>query len=62
MAAGGGTYQFDGEIVTETVDYTTYKIAIGSTIEWKITKLANDRIMLYDIDSYFDEEIWTRVQ
>ncbi len=61
-AAGGGTYQFDGKFVTETLDYTTYKIAIGSTIEWKLTELAKNKIMLYDIDSYFDEEIWTRVK
>lgn len=62
MAAGGGTYQYDGKIVTETIDFTSYKIAIGSTIEWRTTKLDKNKIMLYDIDSYFDEEIWTKVK
>ena len=62
IAAGGGTYQYDGSVVTETIDFTTYKIAIGSTIEWKTTKQDGGKIMLYDIDSYFDEEIWRRVK
>ena len=62
MAAGGGTYQYDGNIVTETIDFTTYKIAIGSTIEWKTTKQKDGKVMLYDIDSYFDEEVWRKIK
>jgi len=62
IAAGGGTYQYDGNVVKETIDFTTYKIAIGSTIEWKTTKQEGGYLMLYDIDSYFDEEIWRKVK
>jgi hypothetical protein len=62
IAAGGGTYQFDGDIVTETIEYSTYRVATGTTIESKVTKLSKQKVMLYVIDSFYDEEVWTRIK
>jgi hypothetical protein len=62
IAAGGGTYQFDGDIVTETLDYATYRTAVGTTIEWRATVYSKMKVLLYDIDSFYDEEVWTRIK
>lgn len=60
IAAYCGTYQFNDTILVEKMEYTFSDMANGSAIEWKVKKLANNKIQLFDIDSFNDEEIYDR--
>lgn len=60
IAAGGGTYQLNGDTLTEKVDYTTYKMAVGTVIKKMIRQYTWRSIMCFDVDSFYDEELWER--
>lgn len=57
----GGTYQFDGKVLIEKVEYSNYQIPPGSTIEWIVKKLNGKEMQLFDIDSFNDEEIFEQI-
>ena len=55
-----GTYQFDGRNLIEKIKYSLSDLTLGSTMEWDIKKLSKDEIQLFDIDSFYDEEVYER--
>ena len=57
----GGTYQFDGKELIEKIEYSNSQIQSGSTIEWSVKKLTQNEIVLFDIDSFNDEEIFDQL-
>ena len=57
----GGTYKFDGKELIEKIEYSNYQIQSGSSMEWSVKKLTQDEILLFDIDSFNDEEIFDQL-
>jgi hypothetical protein len=56
----GGQYEFDGNDIREIIQYTTADMAWGAYVYWNVKRLSPNRILLYDIDSHYDEEIYEK--
>jgi hypothetical protein len=60
-----GTYHLEKDELVETIEHTnsegTWGTRWGTTSEWEIKKLSDDEIQMFDIDSFYDEEIWDHI-
>jgi hypothetical protein len=61
IGAGGGTYQYDGEQLIETVEYFTYEIALGTKFKVEVSMKPNGTMQQVSWDGRM-VEIWSRVK
>lgn len=60
IGAGGGTYQYDGNILTEHIEYITYDVRVGTDIRLVIKKHSPDRFFQIGADGINGED-WKRL-
>lgn len=61
IGAGGGTYQYDGEELIETVEYFTYEIALGTRFKVEVSMKPNGTMQQVSWGGRM-VEIWSRVK
>ena len=60
LGAGGGTYQYDGKMLVEHIDYITYDIALGT--DYKInTKKLPDGSLVQEEAGCWSRETWKKI-
>jgi len=61
IGAGGGTYQFDGDTLTERYQYMTYPVPPGTELKHKITKISSTELQQKKFEGTFKEN-WNKME